>query len=313
MSEAVSQEAWNAVQRAALVVSAPERAAFEVRGGDRKTWLNGLVTCDMAKLGAGQAVYGLAVGPKGRILADLFVANEPDRIVLFAPREVRESLRTAFEHYLVMEDAETALVDDICVFVHGPRSSAIAEAARAAGAFAAPLDVTGRGGALVIVPSSVQATVDAAIDAALAEHGGMRAGDDRAWEAVRIAGAIPRWGVDFDATYYPQEASLEERAVSFQKGCYLGQEVICMLQMRGRVSRRLVPLEMAPGARVDKSANVQDEAGADVGKVTSASLSPDGSKLRALALVKSSAASPGARLRVAGETATVQALAGHTA
>ena len=67
-------------------------------------------------------------------------------------------------------------------------------------------------------------------------------GDDAAWEALRIERAIPRFGVEFDATTYPQEAALEKRAVSFAKGCYLGQEVVCMLEMRGHVKRKLVPL-----------------------------------------------------------------------
>ena len=302
-------DAWSAWEKTAIVVPGTERAALEVRGSDRKTWLNGLVTCEMAKLPAGAAAYGLAVGTKGRILADLYIADQADRVLLFVPAEVRESLRTAFEHYLVMEDAETALTDDSCSFVHGPLAGQIAEAAKAAGAFAAPLDLLGGGGALIAATAEQRSAVDAAVDAALTRIGGRRVEGDgtsqASWDAVRIARAIPRWSVDFDTTHYPQEASLEERAVSFQKGCYLGQEVVCMLQLRGHVSRKLVPLELPRDAHVDKSSNVQDEAGADVGKVTSVAPSPTGGTMRAMALVKYALATPGQKLVVAGHPAVV--------
>ena len=94
---------------------------------------------------------------------------------------------------------------------------------------------------IVVTPGSD--AVGAIERAARAAGGGV--GDAEGWDVVRVRAAVPRFGVDFDETTYPQEAALETRAVSFQKGCYLGQEIVCMLEMRGHVKRKLVSLAVA--------------------------------------------------------------------
>src|SRR6185503_17282110 len=99
---------------------------------------------------------------------------------------------------------------------------------------------------------------------------------------------------------YPQEASLEKRAVSFEKGCYLGQEVVCMLEMRGHVKRKLVPFVAEDGASLAAGAQVTDEAGADVGKVSSAGVSPTLGKTVGLAMVKLASSEPGTKLHAPG-------------
>ena len=113
---------------------------------------------------------------------------------------------------------------------------------------------------------------------ALAERVGEPAGgvvgDAAGWEALRARARRAAFGVDFDDKTYPQEASLEKRAVSFDKGCYLGQEVVCMLEMRGHVKRKLVPFVIDDGGAVEVGASVTDEAGTEIGKVSSATESP---------------------------------------
>ena len=109
---------------------------------------------------------------------------------------------------------------------------------------------------------------------AVAAAGGV-VGDAAGWEALRLERGVPRFGVDFDDKMYPQEAALEKAAVSFDKGCYLGQEVVCMLEMRGHVKRKLASVVVDDdGPTGDglpaRGAPVTDEAGATVGEVTSA-------------------------------------------
>jgi folate-binding protein YgfZ len=290
--------AWSALSTSALLVRLTDRTALAVEGGDRVTWLNGLVTCDVAKVGVGQASYGLAVGTKGRILADLFLVNAPERVVLLLPRDAADAVRELFEHHLVMEDAEITPRDVVSFFAHGPAAAALASKAAAAGAVTAPLDFTGRGGALILADAAAASAVERALDAELAALGGTRA-DEASWRAVRVKLGLPEWRTDFDETFYPQEASLETRAVSFSKGCYLGQEVVCMLQMRGRITRKLLPIAFHGGvAELADRAEVQTEAGAVVGKVTSF---VGGAEARGLALLKTSSGEPGTALRV-GET-----------
>ena len=301
---ATTSSAWHALQTSALVVRLTDRTALGVEGGDRITWLNGLVTCDVARVPVGQASYGLAVGTKGRILADLFLVNAPERVLLLLPRDAAEAVRQLFEHHLVMEDAEIAPRDLVSFFAHGPAAAAVAAKAAAAGAVTASLDFTGRGGALILAESAVAGAVDAALDAELAAVAGVRA-DDATWRSVRVKLGLPEWRTDFDETFYPQEASLETRAVSFSKGCYLGQEVVCMLQMRGKVSRRLLPIafgDAGAAAGVAAQSEVQSAAGVVVGKVTSF---VGGAEPRGLALLKTAAGAPGTALVIGGASATV--------
>ena len=99
-------------------------------------------------------------------------------------------------------------------------------------------------------------------------------GDPAGWNALRLECAVPQFGSDFGDTTYPQEANLEKIAVSFDKGCYLGQEVVCMLEMRGHVKRRLVAVVLDGSEPPSRGAVVSDEAGAVAGEVTSAAASP---------------------------------------
>src|SRR5206468_3733442 len=110
--------------------------------------------------------------------------------------------------------------------VHGPRAGDVLDAARGAGAYGALLDRSGLGGAVLFTHEEVAAAVSDAVASKLDAIGGVL-GDEAGWEALRVSRAIPRFGADFDGATYPQEVGLEKTAVSFSKGCYLGQEVVC--------------------------------------------------------------------------------------
>ncbi len=277
-----------------------------VTGADRQTWLNGIVTCDLAKLAPGAAAYGLAVTQKGRIMADLTVLVDAERLVLAVPSTEMNALKVSFEKYLIMEDAEVAPAPEAFVVwqLHGPKSAELLSRVRPFGAVGAPLDYTGLGGAIVVVERENEASVREAMAAAAGELGGA-IGEQASWESLRLASGIPRFGHDFDVTTYPQEALLEKRAVSFNKGCYLGQEVVCMLELRGHVKRKLVPLTLRAGPPPAKGESVTDAAGAVLGQITSAADTPDGAPI-AFAMIKGTHG-VGAELHVYGTTACVTA------
>lgn len=291
-----------AAKEGALAVQHAELAALGVSGKDRITWLNGLLTCDLAKRAPGAALYGLVVERKGHVLSDVdVVVDEPgERVMLVVPVFTVESLQVHLEHYLVMEDAEVALATGWEVWsVHGPRAEKALEAARAVGGVGGALDRTGLGGAVVLAPPQVTREVAAAL------AGVATVGDDPGWEALRLERGVPRYGVDFDDKTYPQEAQLEKVAVSFDKGCYLGQEVVCMLEMRGHVKRKLVPVVLDGETPPPRGAPVTDEEGAPVGEVTSAGTSPTLGKPVAMAMVKRAFAEAGKRLLVGGASGEV--------
>jgi len=289
-------DAARAASSSVLVVPARDRAAIVVTGKDRTSWLNGLVTCELAKLESGQGAYGLLVEKKGRIQTDLFVVPNADEsaLALVVPLSLRESLLSTLDHYLIMEDAELALSDLVFVVAHGPRANEL----RALAPFAGAVDLLGHGGLVLGAPAAEAAAFRAGLADAMTKLGGVVA-DDATWDAVRIEHGLPRFGVEFDATHYPQEAALEKLAVSFQKGCYLGQEVVYMLQERGHVKRKLVPLDLDAGELPAVGAAVTTAAGEAVGEIRSAAVGPSSGKPVAIAMVKWAHAKPGTELSVA--------------
>jgi folate-binding protein YgfZ len=290
----------------ALALNERDRVTLVVTGKDRISWLNGLFTCDLVKRAADAAVYGLAVARSGKVLCDatVIVDEAGERVLVSVPRGVVDALRTHLDHYLVMEDAEMS--PELDAFeawsLHGPRSADALAAARAAGAVGGVVDRTGLGGAFALAPVAVAGAVRAALESAAT------VGDEEGGEALRLERAIPRFGADFDERTYPQEAGLEKVAVSFDKGCYLGQEVVCMLEMRGHVKRKLAALvvdEPAETALPERGARVSDDQGGDVGEVTSAGRSPTLGKTVALAMLKRAAGEPGRELRIGSAHARV--------
>jgi folate-binding protein YgfZ len=294
-----------AASAGALAIPAPELATLAIGGKDRLTWLNGMVTCDLLKRAPGAAVYGLAVARSGKVMADVVVAVDDagGRLLTAVPAAVAGELRKHLDHYLVMEDVEIAPEDDGFEVwsVHGPRAGDALVAAQGAGGVGGALDRTGLGGTVVFAPREKAAAVRDALATVAA------LGDDAGWEALRLERAVPRFGVDFDDKTYPQEAQLEKAAVSFDKGCYLGQEVVCMLELRGHVKRKLVPVVIEAGEPPARGAPVTDEAGAALGEVTSAGASPTLGKPIALAMIKRARAEAGSRVVVGGASAEVVA------
>lgn len=282
-----------------LYSTAVDRSTIQVTGEDRQSWLNGLVTCNLAPLQPGQGAYGLATSKVGKILADLDIVILPERILLSCPSSQSTALLTSFERYLVMEDVELQDVSDryTWFFLHGARS---AEAAR--------LLEKEHGGTIVDLDRTGLHDIAWVMAADRGEQAlaGIRriAVPLTEYDWLRIQEGAPVFGIDFNDNHYPQEASLEKRAVSFCKGCYLGQEVICRLEMRGHVHRRLAVLHIEGNELPTHGAPVLVE-GMEVGNLTSASWSPQHQKTLALALLKFASSSPGTLLEVNGRKAIV--------
>ena len=253
-------------------------AVLEARGADRASWLNGLVTQDTRAIPPGRAVYAAAVAVKGKILTDLWVCARPDALLLLVPRARAADLFAHLDRYIVMEDVSLTTLDAQVLSLQG------------AGAVAPPVgevfavDRGGFGGFDVVLTAE---TVDAVAAWARAEvdAGRVTVVGAEAWSLAAVLRGVPRFGVDFDTSHFVQEAAITPRAVSFNKGCYLGQEVVCRLEMRGQVQRHLLALEVS-GA-VPARGDVVKAEGQDVGVVTS--VAPVGEGARVLAMVRHAA------------------------
>ncbi len=294
----------DALASGALVRPVPQLATLIVSGEERQSWLSGMLTGEVDELGIGQGGYTLAVGKNGRIRSEVWLALTDETVLLGVPADVVESLHGHMDGFLVMEDAEIepSSTPRAWWLAHGPKAAEVAEAATREGATA----VMGRYGefdtALIIAERGASPTL---ADQLLAPAGVVLATPD-GWNRIRIEHMLPRFGVDFGVENFPQEASLEGLAVSFNKGCYLGQEAVFMLQKRGHVNKRLVRLKLDAAVKLSAGDKIHDQDGAGVGEVTSAALTEDGAI--AMGLVRYKQTISGTRLRVAGHDATVSCL-----
>lgn len=273
------------------VVSLVSLDTIVVTGKDRRTWLNGLVTCDLAKLDRG--AYGFAVSKVGRVLTDVVVLPEGDRLLVGVGPRLAAGLVDELDKFLVMEDAEVrdATSEHAWLVAHGDVPGLFTLGVGAS----APLALGPDGGGAACVPRGDGESLARALDAVSPE----------AFRAARVLRGVPTFGVDYDDKTYPQETSIDRRAVSFTKGCYLGQEVVCRLEMRGHVHRKLVQLALE-GAPPPRGTSVR-HADADVGQITSSAPGADGAL--ALAMVKHAQTTEGTELEVDGRRAVVHALA----
>jgi folate-binding protein YgfZ len=280
------------------IVVEEDRRTLRVTGKDAVTWLNGLVTCDVASADGRRAVYGLLLTKQGKVVTDLEVVKSDAALLLGIDATVFDSVRELLDRYLVMEDAELESAPELSwLHVVGE------EAAQVASTFAVARgssDWLRAEGTLLVVRSDQRK--DAMQE--LTAGGAVRAGASE-WELVRLALAFPKFGVDYGSDDNPHQASLERRAVSWSKGCYLGQEVVCMQDMRGRVKRRLVLLEVARvSPSVGNEVRVASEA-EPVGRITS--VASDGERAFCMAQLRAPFFEGSSELEVLGAPARIVA------
>lgn len=260
----------HALRESAGALWLDDRAVITVRGDDRMTWLNAVVTADLRPLAIGHGLYTAIVAVKGKLLADAYVHRTEDAMRVVVPADQRAALLTHFERFIVMEDVLLEATAERVLTVQGPGALVATEG----WADRSIADRLGRGGVDVLVPEGHAApTAD-----------GVTIVSHEAFGQESVAQSRPRWGVDFGSENYVQEAAITARAVSFQKGCYLGQEVVCRLEMRGHVQKQLVALTQI-GKTPEPGADVMAD-GKVVGKVTSVAAPLDGAPARMLAMVK---------------------------
>lgn len=272
-----------------------------VEGDDARTWLNGQITNDLKRLSPERSVYGLVLTTKGRVLADVIAFERSGNTLFATSRDVWPALHEQLEKYIIMEDVTLRETTLRAITIAGSRAGEIDLAAALTG-IDATIIATSRLGTsrdVIVEAADHERALSRLIDAAVAVGGG--AVDDAAWDGARIASGVPRFAVDFGDKTYPQEAGLKDRAVSFEKGCYLGQEVVCMLENRGQVSRSLVRVTLPEGARAGQALRHGEE---NVGELTS--VAPG----HGLAMVKRAHAQPGTSLQSGQGAAVVVGVVG---
>jgi folate-binding protein YgfZ len=315
-----------AVRRGAGLFRDLRRGVIAVAGSDRTRWLNGMLSNDVAGLEPGTSssgCYATLLTPQGRIVADLQVLQRGEVFWLDVAASAVAAVVERLEKYIIADDVQ--LADRSAEFerlgLEGPGAFEIfSRAARnaprlspdaCADAELAGVSVTvaafgwsGEAALQLFAPTGSGMALADGLHAAGAELGLVES-DFEVLEILRIEAGVPRLGAELDESVLPAEAGLD-RAVSTQKGCYTGQEVVERMRSRGQVSHRLVGLTTVGENPLEIGAEVT-AAGKRVGEVTSACLSPTAGAI-ALAFVRRGFAESGAELQVAGRTARVAAL-----
>lgn len=282
-----------------VLVPRPGRAHLALSGEDRQRFLGGLVTCDVRSLEAGAGTYGFFTTGKGRILADVVVRSLEDRLELDLPRVLAAAVAEHLERYRVADRVEIGPVAEEAPWLLA--GGGLEERWRDAGQrwpetpWSRATVAGNESGADPPTPFRHELAGAPALSlggAAAADAAARLLSTDRfgevprlgadALERARIAAAVPAFGVDFGQDNLPQESGLEEVAVSYTKGCYLGQEIVARVHYRGRAPRRMVRLAFRDAAALEGgwrtgSWPVRSAAGDELGAATSVARALDGS------------------------------------
>jgi folate-binding protein YgfZ len=275
------------------------------RGADRVRFLNGVVTADIAHLPVGGGTRALLLTPKAHILADLQLFLREDDAYLLVAAGQGQAAAAALSRYAVMDDFTTEVAPEVqLIAVLGPRAGeALAAAELSTVAFdGAPLwshatlgtrwvarvRQLGVEGYWVAGPRSELDGVREALRA----RGTLRLSAAAA-EAARVVAREPAWGQEITDEFFPMEIGLGD-AISYGKGCFLGQEPIVRIRDRGHVNWRLAALDLAEGAGdIAVGDRLESDAKPKAGKITSVARAPDGRPV-ALAVVHVSIPAGGA-------------------
>ncbi|MEK6608912.1 MAG: glycine cleavage T C-terminal barrel domain-containing protein [Myxococcota bacterium] len=313
MTEALTiAEQVRAIRGSAGAIDRTGRGLVRLRGADRVAFMQGMCTNDVATLRAGQGCYALHLSVKGKVIADMAIYKGEDWLLCETEAGLGAKLAQVLEARVVMEEVE--IVDETVLYgvvaVHGPRAfeaagtpplTPYAHAPEGAG-LAAGRDDAGERGVHLIVP---RAAAGAALSRAI-ERGATPIAEE-ALDAARIEAGTPRYGVDFGEDTIPLEANLRH-ALSFTKGCYVGQEVIARATARGHVNWRQVGLVIEGEGVPAPGATAASEARPEAARITSACRSPTLARTIALAYVHRTV-SDGEVLKLAdGRAARVVAL-----
>jgi len=332
------QAEYAAIRKGCGLLDLPQRGILQITGRDRLEFLNRLLSNQIIDhqtkqpLSAGSGAYAFLLNNKGRILSDMNVLERGQSTLLETDARNIPALQAELGKYIFTEQVKLdSLVGQVHeIALHGPRALAILRQMVPAmspvpplGSIAARIleadvvvwrdDPAGVPGYAIMMPLEAANRLWTDITSRFAtpppsvEQTEKRQVWPCGWAAfntTRIEAGRPLFGIDFDQTVLPAETGQLQRAVSFTKGCYVGQEIVARMHARGQIARRIVGIRMHGDALPMAGAPVFDAQKNQVGQITSSTLSPVLSNSAiGLAMVKHSLASAGTELLIAAEGA----------
>ena len=269
---------YRTITEACGVIDRSERGKLALSGAEAKSFLQGQVSNDVEALTPGAGCYAAFLTPKGKMLGDLRVLDAGDELLLDTERVALQDLFNMIRRFSIgyqvelhkrtLESGLLSLIGPDAVVVAGAQSLPDVEHAHGM------VDLGGVHARAIRTDVGVDLLCDAAdlpaLLAAVLASGGAVVSEEAA-ECLRVEHGRPRYGIDLDDTVIPQEAGLNARAVSFTKGCYVGQETVARLYYRGKPNRHLRGLRLSD--EVGRGEEIEFE-GRGVGRLTTTAVSP---------------------------------------
>jgi folate-binding protein YgfZ len=298
------------------------RAKISLTGNDRVRWLNGMVSNKIKDLPAGQGVYAFVLNPQGHILADLYAYNRGESLVIDTDQSQLEKILGICKRYIIMDKVEVKDLSEelTAIGIAGPKSREVLRAAGVDAPEMPPLEVVtprcdcacdclectlvrgdapGESYELWISSGEAKKVWDALVAAGANPTG------SEALEKNRIVSGIPLYGVDIRERELAQETG-QMRALNFQKGCYIGQEIVERIRSRGSVHRKFSGF-VCEGAAPIVAGEKIFVAEKEVGEITSVTSLREAGVERTVALgyVRREAGTPGSEVMIGTHRATV--------
>jgi folate-binding protein YgfZ len=300
VSTSVAISDYQTITEACGLIDRSERGKLALTGDDAKGFLQGQVTNEVEELSNGSGCYAAFLTPKGKMLGDVRILDTDDELLLDTERVALQALFNMIRHFSIgyavqlhkrtLERGLLSLVGPQAAEVAGVTELPIQEHAHV------PVEIEQIPARAIRTDTGVDLLCDSSQTEALGgvlERSGAQPVSEEVVECLRVEQGRPRYGIDLDDTVIPQEGGLNERAVSFTKGCYVGQETVARLHYRGKPNRHLRGLRCS--APVSRGEEVKLE-GRMVGRVGSTCVSPRFGPI-ALALVRREAP-PGSTVEV---------------
>jgi len=284
---------YSALHNGALFFDRSDRIRMRISGPKAAELVTGMVTNDVSALTAGEGQYAAALTPKGKIVADLRIFALDDALLIDTAAAAGPGWKEMVRKYVnpriaPYHDVSSELAD-IGVFGRTARSvisrvtgiddkdlAALEPYSHIARPFGGGSVIVARvpeieiEGYEIFVPTPDAADLKSKLRAA-----GVAEGAAETWEIARVESGRPMWGVDMDDSTLPQEANFDELgAISYTKGCYIGQETVARVHFRGHVNRFLRRLRFVTRPAPPRGAELIDETGKVIGDVRSSALSP---------------------------------------
>jgi folate-binding protein YgfZ len=297
---------------------------LSLTGRDRVKYMHAITSNDIQKLADGSGTLALLLTPQGRILAELEIYALPEKLLVLSHASQRERTVSTLKKYIIGSQVQVEDLTDKMgsVAVEGPRAAPVIEetcgvkladvaemSIREITVESTPCYLVrrshfGQPGAELIASRDMLTTLWSKLLASVRAHGGEPIGM-AALNALRLEAGRPWFPADFNDAMIPHEAALENTHISFNKGCYTGQEIVERVRSRGHVNRKRVSLQFstsqlpAPGSKLRAGE-------AEVGFVTSAAFSPAAGTAIGMGYVRREHFAPGTTVELDGATATVR-------